>query len=319
MKKRVLFLGVLSFFLVSTILSSWVGLFSTFDPQVFWMLRVPRVICAIAVGGGLAVAGTLIQAGLANGLADPFTTGVASAAALGAVVGTAIQSKIVNNTDFDLLTPSVFAFIFSLLVLFALIFWLRKRFRFATEILLSGTVTGFFCSSLATLLMIFLEPSTWFSAVNWLLGSFKILDIRQSVIVFSLVLASSFLSLLYWKQLDLLAVDELSAESAGVDVAVLRKKIFILVAWSTAVSVSVAGVIGFLGLLVPHFLRGLGIHSHRHLIPLSFLLGGGFLNISDLVAREVLYPSEIPVGVVMSVVGAPIFLILLRKRRGELR
>lgn len=292
-----------------TLLSLLVGATRAYDPEVFWLLRVPRTISAAAVGGGLAVAGALIQAILGNPLADPYTIGIASAAALGAVIGTAFRG-------YHMLSSGVFAFAFSIGALLLLAAWLRNRFRQSTEVLLAGVVLGFFFTSLATLIMVVMDPAAWTSAMAWILGSLGSLSLSESVAALMLLLAFAFLGWLHWKPLDLMSVDETAAESAGVDVAAIRKRLFLLVALMTAICVSTAGVIGFVGLIVPHILRRMGVHSHRALIPVSFIAGAGLLLCSDVGARMIVRPSEIPVGVIMAIFGAPFFLWVARTQKG---
>lgn len=302
-------LSALLIFIGGTLLSLSVGATRDYDSEVFWLLRVPRTISAIAVGGGLAVAGSLIQAILGNPLADPYTIGIASAAALGAVIGTAFRG-------YHLLGSGVFAFVFALGALALLAAWLRKSFRQSTEVLLAGVVLGFFFTSLATLIMVVMDPAAWTSAMAWILGSLGSLSISESVAALTLLLAFTFIGWMHWKPLDLMSVDETAAESAGVDVAGFRKRLFLLVALITAICVSTAGVIGFVGLIVPHLLRRMGVQSHRALIPVSFVAGAGLLLCSDVGARMIVRPSEIPVGVIMAIFGAPFFLWVARSQKG---
>ncbi|MBI3544446.1 MAG: iron ABC transporter permease [Deltaproteobacteria bacterium] len=305
--ERVKSIGVaaMMIFLGGVLLSLRVGATAEYDEQIFLLLRLPRTISAIAVGGGLAVAGTLIQASLGNPLADPYTIGIASAAALGAVLGSLIKGH-------PLLGASVLAFAFSIGGLLLLTAWLRRSFRHSTEVLLAGVVTGFFFTSLAALVMALNDPAAWSSSVVWLMGSLGRLSLAQAVAVLGVILIIVAVGWMHWKPLDLIAVDEVSAESAGVDVAMFRKRLFIVVALITAICVSASGVIGFLGLLVPHVLRRLGIRGHYLLIPFAFLAGGGFLLVSDAFARTVARPSEIPVGVILAIIGAPSFLYMAR-------
>ncbi len=294
-------------FLGGIVLSLRVGATSEYDEQIFLLLRLPRTISAIAVGGGLAVAGALIQASLGNPLADPYTIGIASAAALGAVIGSLFKGH-------SMFGSGVFSFIFALGGLAVLSIWLRRSFRHATEVLLAGVVVGFFFTALASLFMALNDPATWSSSVVWLMGSLGRLSLAESVASLLLLLMISFVGWIHWKPLDLIAIDESSAESAGVDVAMFRKRIFLIIALMTAICVSTSGVIGFLGLIVPHALRRLGIRGHYLLIPFSFITGAGFLLCSDVFARVIARPSEIPVGVVLAIIGAPAFLVLARTR-----
>lgn len=309
------------------LLSLFVGAAGTpvFEPQIFWLLRVPRTLSAIAVGGGLAVAGALVQASLGNPLAEPYTIGVASAAALGAVIGSVGGSFFTQPQtsaglvsalwgSHPLLGTGGLAFMFAMLGLSSLSFWLKRSFRHAVEVLLVGVVASFFFSALSTLIMALADPSSWPSAVTWILGSLGRLSLAESagaLLIMAMIVTAAWF---HWKPLDLISVDPLSAESAGVDVAAFRKRIFVLVSLITAVSVAVAGVIGFVGLLVPHLLRRLGTRSHLTLVPFSFLLGAGFLLSSDVLARVVARPSELPVGVILALIGAPFFLALARNK-----
>ncbi|MBI3556797.1 MAG: iron ABC transporter permease [Deltaproteobacteria bacterium] len=289
------------------LLSLRVGATTEYDEQILLLLRMPRTIAAIAVGGGLAVAGTLIQASLGNPLADPYTIGIASAAALGAVIGSLFKGH-------PILGSGVFAFLFSMGGLTMLSIWLRRSFRHATEVLLAGVVVGFFFTALASLVMAMNDPAMWSSSVVWLMGALGRLSLAESVTSLLLMLIISTVGWFHWKPLDLIAIDETSAESSGVDVAMFRKRIFFMIALMTAICVSTSGVIGFLGLIVPHALRRLGIRGHFLLIPFSFVSGAGFLLCSDVFARVVARPSEIPVGVVLALIGAPAFLVLARSK-----
>lgn len=295
-------------FVGGILLSLTIGATDGYDSQVFWLLRMPRTVSAIAVGGALAVAGALIQASMGNPLAEPYTIGIASAAALGTVVGRFLPSYAMVSTG-------VAALIFGMGAISLLAAWVRRGFRGPTDVLLAGVVLGFFCTSLATLLMALMDPAAWSSALFWILGSLGNLSLNESLAALVFLVITSCIGWLHWKPLDLMSVDDLTAESAGVDVAAFRKRVFFLVAVLTAVSVSAAGVIGFVGLVVPHTLRRLGVRNHAALIPLCFFTGAGLLLCSDVAARIVIRPSEIPVGVIMALVGAPFFLWIVRGQR----
>ncbi|MBI2605762.1 MAG: iron ABC transporter permease [Deltaproteobacteria bacterium] len=301
-------IGAFVFMLAGAVLSLATGAASAFDPQIFWMLRLPRTLCGLAVGGGLAVAGTLVQASLGNPLADPYSLGIAAAAALGSVLGSFLHTG-------SMAASGTYAFAFSVVALLALMRWLRKSFRSSTEVLLVGVVSGLFFTSMATFLLAVSDPAAWTSNLGWLLGSIATPTLNESLGVLTLMLAALVAAFSHWKVLDLLSADELTAESAGVDVARFRKRFFFLVAAITAVSVSIAGIIGFLGFLVPHALRALGVRTHRGLVPAAFFAGAGILLFSDVIARLAARPSELPAGVVMALIGAPAFLALIRNRK----
>jgi iron complex transport system permease protein len=289
-----------------------------YDPELFWMLRLPRAVLSMAVGGGLSVAGAVVQASLGNPLAEPYTLGIASAAALGAVVGAVLTGSgawLSSMSILGLSGTAFFAFLFSMGAIFLLVLWLQRSFRSATEVLLAGVVSGFFCTSLSTLILSLSNPALWASSLSWLLGSMGAPALAQSVFALILLSVLSAVCWVLWKPLDLIAVDDLVAQSSGVSVEKFRKLFFLLVAFITAVCVSFAGVIGFVGLVVPHFLRKLGVRSHLVLIPASFLGGALLLLIADIGSRTVARPSEIPVGIILALIGAPIFLFLTQRTR----
>ncbi len=298
-----IFVTLICLFLFSVFLSLSMGAFSGWNSEVFWLLRVPRTLCGIGVGGGIAVAGALIQASLGNPLADPFVLGISSAAVLGATIGIVFF--------YSTLSPGIFAFVFAVLSLFIINFWLKTRIRNTTDILLTGVVAGLFFHACTLLILALSNPAMWTENLNWVLGSIANKTNSESLAVLLLVLIISFLGWLHWKPLDLLCVDELTAQSSGVDIVVYRKRIFVLVALLTAVCVSFTGVIGFIGLLVPHMLRKLRFTSYRKLLPLTFLGGATLLLFSDVLARVVAKPLELPVGVILSLLGAPLFLVFI--------
>ena len=291
------------------LLSLRVGATAEYDEQILFLLRLPRTVSAVAVGGGLAVAGTLIQATLGNPLADPYTIGIASAAAVGAVIGSLFKGH-------PMLGSSVLAFVFSLGGLGVLAAWLRRSFRHPTEVLLAGVVTGFFFTSMASLIMALSDPAAWSSAIVWLMGGLGRLTSAEATVTLIMMIFLAGMGWAHWKPLDLLAIDDTAAESVGVEVEVFRKRLFILVALMTSICVAASGVIGFLGLIVPHALRRMGVRGHFTLIPLAFVGGAGLLLCADVVARVVARPSEIPVGVILAILGAPAFLYLARAAQG---
>lgn len=304
-----IFLFAFLVFTTGLIASLFLGAVSGYDRVIFYTLRVPRTIAAIAVGGGLAVSGAIIQSVLANPLADPYTLGIASAGALGAVLGKAFQLPYGS---------APLAFIFSLGALTLLTFWVRGHFYESRHILLVGVIAGFFFSSLATLILALSDPSAWTFSMGWILGSLSHIDAESSFLAFGANIIATIFLWFHWKALDLLAVDTELAAASGVDTASLRRRVFVAASFITAVCVSSAGIIGFIGLLVPHAFRLLSrgaVVSYRFLIPLSFLGGAGLLSFSDSVARILARPIEIPVGVVMALLGAPVFLLMARKAR----
>lgn len=302
----ILFAAILS--LAAAVAASLLtGSANAFDPQIFWVLRLPRTIAGVAVGGGLSVAGVLVQAALGNALADPFTLGTASAAALGAVAGAYLGFSGIIGTGIS-------AFIFALAAMFSLLVWLRASFRSVNDVLLAGVVSGLFFTSLTTFILVLTDPANWINSMSWMLGSFSLLNFSESSEALTVVFILVVLSWFQWKPLDLLATDETLAASSGVDVAKLRRRTFTIVCLLVAVTVSLAGVVGFVGFVIPHSLRMLGVRTHRMLIPSAFFAGSAAVVLADVLARSAAQPTELPVGVILAILGAPAFLGLLKRQ-----
>lgn len=279
------------------------------DWSIVRLLRLPRTLTAIAVGGGLAVAGAATQALLSNPLADPYTMGVASAATLGAVLG-----LFLGGAASAALVPA-FSFAAAAAYLALLLVWVRPAFRGTRELILCGVIAGFFFSSASTLVLALSDPTNWTASLTWVLGSLRQLDLPLSSAALAASVALAALLWAHWKPLDLAAVDGDLAQATGVDMASLRLRVFLITSLLTALCVCSAGVIGFVGLIVPHALRRLGAVSHRGLIPLSFAAGAGLVALSDAIGRVLADPAEVPVGVIMALLGGPVFLVLLRRPR----
>ncbi len=285
----------------------FLGAASFSDPDVLRILRLPRTIVALGVGGGLAVAGVGLQAVLANPLADPYTMGIASSAACGAIAAAHFTSSTT--------AAAAAAFTVALGYLSALLLWAARRVRGDRELILTGVIAGFFFSSLATLLLAYSDPSRWTSSFTWVLGSIRAVDAATASGGTLILALLSAIQWLLWKPLDLMAVDADLAITSGVPVARVRFITLALTSIITAVAVSFAGIVGFVGLLVPHALRALGAHGHRTLIPLSFMAGGGLLALADGLARALPGATEPPVGIMLSLAGCPLFLWLLRRTK----
>ena len=285
------------------------GASSDWDWLVVGELRLPRAILALAVGGGLSIAGVILQALFSNSLCEPYTLGISSGATLGAVVSASL------GWSMSLSGVAPPAFIGALI--FALVLYLIARRPGVTRnvILLSGVMLGFVGSSLVALWMTLADPAGVQGALLWLLGDLS--RARLGGAVFSLILVI-FISILLWKDrfdLDALLMGEEEAISLGVDVKKLRLKLILLSSLLVGLCVSSAGMIGFVGLLVPHFVRGWRGSLHQNSIFRAAAVGGIVLLLADLLARILIRPYEIPVGVITALVGVPVFVwMMLRKR-----
>jgi len=280
--------------------------------MVLWEIRLPRILLAGLIGGVLAVVGASLQALLRNALADPYVLGVSSGAALGAVVGGLISHSLHEAN----LVLFLWAFGGSLLTLFIL-------YRIASvhgllpvqTLLLAGVVINAIFSALVLFAVAMVEPSRLFGLLSWLMGSIGSADYRIVGLLFVYSLAGLLFLIGKAEQLNLLTLGDESAQSLGVEPERLKRLVFVVTALLTGAVVSLSGMIGFIGMMVPHALRLLVGPDHRVLLPAAAVVGAAFLILADLLARSLLAPTELPVGVITALLGGPFFLVLLWQRR----
>jgi iron complex transport system permease protein len=273
-------------------------------------LRLPRVFTAMAVGTGLAVAGTTFQGLLRNPLADPYVLGTASGAALGAAIGVLLPIQVAL-LGFGLV--NLLAFVGALAAM-AVVQRLSggAGLRSMSSLLLTGYAVG-------SLLAAGLAMAMYVAGANvrqifaYLLGSFASASWPQLVVALPIIVLGSLLICLRARSLNALLLGEETARHLGVDVARERSILLGLAALVTAACVALAGLIGFVGLVIPHAVRLVVGPNARLVLPLSALFGAGFMVFADLAAR---IPGELPVGVITAIVGAPVFVLLLRRFRG---
>jgi iron complex transport system permease protein len=271
-------------------------------------LRAPRVLLAFFVGGSLAVCGAALQAMIRNPLAEPYLLGLSGGAGLGAVI--AIATRATGPWAVPVAAFLGAAAAVALVYRLSLVAGRRLDPR---VLLLSGVVVGSFAGALMSAIMVLSPAAGIRNAFLWLLGGFGSAS-WQSLGVF---LAYAVLPLgvigLSARSLDLLALGEEPAHHLGADVHRTRRVVYLCTAMLTAASVATCGIIGFVGLVVPHAVRTVARPLHRSLLPLVFVVGGSFLVLSDVVARTVVRPLELPVGVITALVGVPLFALLLRR------
>lgn len=279
-------------------------------------IRLPRVVLALLVGASLAAAGAAFQGLLRNPLADPYTLGVSSGASAGAVLVLFFSIQLPGAGTFTL---PLFSILFSIFTIFAVLFFARKMdgsLKVET-IILTGIIFSSFLGALISL-MIALTGNELRQIIGWLLGSVSMRGWSYVTLILPFFIIGTAVLLVNTKELNAFSFGEDRAQHLGVNVK--RRKLTILIAGSllTGAAVAVSGTIGFVGLVIPHFIRRLSGPDHRHLLPLSMMAGGGFLVLADLTARTVITPSELPIGVITSLIGAPAFaVILLKNRRGR--
>lgn len=282
---------------------------STMRDGIVWDLRMPRVLAAAAVGAGLALCGTIMQAVLRNPLADPYLLGLSSGASLGAVTVVILGAAIA--------LPAA-AFVGAILALVATLATARASGRISTSrTILAGVAVSAMFSALASLIIFWgATGDTYREILGWLLGSLAGVTWQTAIIAIGAVVMIGGPLLLSASTLDAFAFGERSAASLGVAVGRSRWILLGATAVLTGCLVSVSGSIGFIGLVVPHVVRLLVDAGHRALLPLACLTGAIFLVWADTLARTVFDPRELPVGIVTALIGAPIFgLLLLRSRK----
>jgi iron complex transport system permease protein len=281
---------------------------------ILFNLRLPRSLSAFFVGGGLALSGAIFQGLFRNPLADSYLLGVSSGASLGAAAALVLglTSPIAAFT-----AVSVFSFAGALLAL-ALVFYFGACHGQVSvfRLLLSGLGVGLFISSLVAVLMLMAEEQLK-ALIFFFLGGFSTSGWDTAWLSLGSVPVGLFTACFFARELNVLLLGEETAKSSGIHTGRIQVLYAVLAAFLTSISVSVAGLIGFVGLIVPHMIRIVFGADHRTLFPLTFFVGGLFLVLCDTVARTVLAPAELPVGIVTSLVGVPVFLYLLRRETGE--
>ena len=289
------------------------GIQDTTPSIILWQVRVPRVLLAFLVGGSLAAVGASLQALLRNPLADPYVIGISSGAALGAAVAILFG---VGLSVFGLSMLPFCAFLGALVSLF-IVYRIAVSYRSFSihTLLLGGVVLNAIFSALILFLTSLADPYKASGMYAWLMGSLTGPDFQTvSVLAVYLVLGVGIL-IAQARSLNLLTLGEEAARSLGVEVERVKRVIFAASALLTGSVVAFSGLIGFVGLIVPHAVRLVFGADHRLLLVASGIVGGTFLMIADTVARTLLSPTEIPVGVVTALVGGPIFLYLLVQQR----
>jgi len=280
--------------------------------KIFIHLRLSRALLAFLVGASLSLSGAILQGYFQNPMAGPFVVGVSSGASFGAVFALFLGLNF-NLLGFSLQSLFAFGSGFAIVSLVYLLSQRKGVFR-VENLLLIGIAAGALASSLTSFL-IFFKSESFEQAVFWLLGSFQFAEWHQIRVVFFYLIFCVLLSLWFAKDMNLLVLGEETARSLGCPVNRVRRIFLAVSTLLAASSVSVSGIIGFVGLIVPHWVRILIGPDHRFLFVYSSLMGGIFLMFCDLLARTILPGSELPIGLITAIVGAPFFIYLLNKQR----
>ncbi len=273
--------------------------------SIVWLLRLPRALLAFLVGGCLAVSGAVCQSILRNPLASPYILGVSSGASLGAGI------IIVSGVSLSLLgsfTLPITGFVFGLAAVFSVAAFSARIDKSMSNntIILAGMVLSLFLNALLTTLSAIFSDDLRRIAL-WQMGSFAMRGWTYVQVLLPFFLIGIAGIFLYTKEMDILSFGDEQAKSVGVNTGSSRKKLLAFCAVLTGASVALSGVIGFVDLIAPHAARRIIGSNHKYLIPMSFFLGGSLMTLTDLVARTVISPSELPVGAITALIGAPFF------------
>lgn len=287
----------------------------TKDAAILFQLRLPRVVMAGVVGAALAAAGAGFQGLLRNPLADPYILGVSGGGALGAIIAMWLGIATIAGR-----VPAVpvFAFLGAFVTVIAVFRIARVQGRVpAHTLLLAGVVANAFLSALIMFVVSVAGVSMAYNMMSWMMGSVGYESYSVILGVTAYVALGGFILAGLSRDLNLLALGEDAAHQSGVPVEAVKGWAFFAASLVTGAVVSVSGLIGFVGLIVPHIARLIFGPDHRLLLPASFFIGAIFLMVCDTLARTVIAPAEVPVGVVTALCGGPFFIFLLRARQGK--
>jgi iron complex transport system permease protein len=282
------------------------------DRAVLWQLRAPRVILAALVGGMLAIAGASYQGVFRNPLADPYLLGVAGGAGLGATLAI-VYGAAASGPRWTVPLAAFAGAIVAVVATYAL-GRSAGAARTTGALVLAGVTVATFTAAVQTFVQQ-QHADVLQSVYSWLLGGFSTSTWSDVAVCAPYVAASSLVLVLHRRVLDVLSLGDDEAASLGVNVARARLTIVVAATLGTAAAVAVSGLIAFVGIIVPHTIRLLVSTSYRAVVPLSLLVGAGFLVLTDVLARTVLSPAELPIGVVTAFFGAPFFAVVLRTSR----
>lgn len=280
---------------------------------ILFQIRLPRILLAFLVGGILSAVGAALQALLRNPLADPHLLGVSGGGALGVVIGSGFIISGTLNLSIPFL--SILGSLTAMVMIYRLS--LRKGALSIYTLILIGVMMNSFFVSTIIFIQSLMRSDELMTVLFWMLGNLSFTGYPRLIAVGTICLLGVIPLLLESKRLNILSLGESAAHALGVQVEKTKKRIFIYAALLTGMVVSVSGMIGFVGLVVPHLARLLFGQDYRKILPGSLLMGGIILMLSDLLARLIIAPEELPVGVVTSFLGVPFFIYLLKQRESK--
>lgn len=284
----------------------------SFDLSIILKLRLPRILLGLAVGGALSVSGAILQGIFRNPLVEPYTLGISGGAGLGVCFCLMFDlDKILGSYSIP-----VSGFIgASAVIMFIYFISFNSKILRIKDMLLTGVMVSFISSSLMMLFMAVSKTENLHGIIYWTMGSLE--EPKWALIVFTLILtlAGLVLSFLFSRNLNVLSLGESEAMHLGINTERTKIILFVITSLLTGVCVSIAGIIGFVGLIVPHFIRMFFGNDYRIILITSFLGGGSFLILCDTVARTIISPLELPVGVVTGIIGGILFVYALSRRQ----
>ncbi len=288
---------------------------TSIEYTVFTKIRLPRLILAIAVGGGLSLSGAILQGIYRNPLVEPYTLGISGGAALGVAVAIVFGF---HAASFVILPIS--GFIGAMVTLFLVYFLsVKKGGLSVNSMLLIGVMVSFVASSAMMFLMSITTSDNLQSIVFWVMGSLDESNTMLIKIAIYSSLAGLVLTYFFAQPLNALRLGEMRAKHLGINTKVTVKLLFIIASLLTGIAVSVAGVIGFVGLVIPHLIRLIIGNDYRIIIGSSFIGGAIFLILSDTIARTIISPNELPIGVITGFVGGLVFIVVLSRSKSHFK
>ena len=286
------------------LLRSLIGQGSELSHQILLLIRIPHALTAFITGGLLGLAGALMQVLVRNPLADPYVLGVSG--------GAAVATLLLMLLGFSAYSLTVGAWIGSLIAIL-LVFLLTKKNTgwHSSQLLLIGIALASGFSAIISLILLSTPSTALRGMLFWLVGDLNVSRVpwmEGGILIGGLIMSLSFA-----RDLNILVRGEKEAKALGIQTQQLQWKLYLLSSLLTATAVTLAGCIGFIGLIVPHLFRLFFGYDHRLLLPGAVLLGGSLLTIADFVSRTLYFPQELPVGIIMTLIGIPIFILLLQK------
>ncbi|MCM8791763.1 MAG: iron ABC transporter permease [Candidatus Omnitrophica bacterium] len=278
------------------------------ENRIILYLRTMRILLGIISGAGLATSGVVLQAILKNPLAEPYLLGTSSGASLGAILG-----MVLGGTGLTLPLIAFLGAIFSIILVYQIA---KENGHLPVySLILAGVIVSIVLSGIIIFIVSIYADKVIHEAFWWLWGSLSNYNLKLIVLSSFIVIPSIFIIFVFYRDLDAISIGEEEATHLGIEVEKVKKILFILVSLITSSIVCISGIIGFVGLIIPHIIRFSFGPNHKRLIPLSAVSGAVFLVFSDMLARTLIPPLEIPIGVITAFLGTPVFIFLLKKRQ----